>query len=185
MRAVILAAATLFFAATAAFAEDRKIEDFYGRYLGQGTEEAFASTATSAELQTRFSEVTITKTDDGDGFTIKWATLKLKGNEVPREADTKAYSQTFRATDNPLVFREETSGDPLKGAAASWAHINGNTLAIIMVQVEPNGGYFVTQYDRTLTDKGMDVRFTRFENGAIVRAVQLSLLKGPKITFGH
>jgi hypothetical protein len=26
---------------------------------------------------------------------------------------------------------------------------------------------------------GMDVRFTRFENGRIVRAVQLTLLKGP------
>jgi hypothetical protein len=30
-----------------------------------------------------------------------------------------------------------------------------------------------------LTDKGMDVRFTRFENSRVVRAVKLSLIKGP------
>jgi hypothetical protein len=47
------------------------------------------------------------------------------------------------------------------------------------VSVGPDGGYYVTHYDRSLTAKGMDVRFTRFENSRIVRAVHLNLLRGP------
>jgi hypothetical protein len=50
---------------------------------------------------------------------------------------------------------------------------------MVQVSVAPDGNYFVVQYDRTLTEKGMDVRFTRFENSRIVRAIKLSLLKGP------
>ena len=113
------------------------------------------------------------------GFTIEWSTLKLKGDELPSQADTKTYIQTFRATDKPNIFRDITSGDPAWGADVAWAVISGNTLSMVQVTVASDGNYFVVQYARTLTAMGMDVRFTRFENGRIVRAVQLSLLKGP------
>lgn len=179
MRAVILVLLLTFGFALPSAAADRKIQDFYGAYLGHGTEEHVGEAGSGdKETQTRFSQVIIRPAAEG-GFSIEWATLKLKGDEIPREADTKSYMQNFRAADRPNLFRDVTSGDPNLGADVSWAVINGDTLSIVQVSVGPDGSYFVTHYDRTLTDKGMDVRFTRFENSRIVRAVRLNLLKGP------
>jgi hypothetical protein len=180
MRAVLLTAAFIFASTFQAFAADRKIEDFYGAYLGHGAEEPVGSASGDLEKQTRFSQVIIRSSGE-NGFSIEWATLKLKGDDIPREADTKSYVQTFRGGDRPNLFHDVTSGDPNLGADTSWAVINGDTLSIVQVSVAPDGGYFVTHYDRTLTAKGMDVRFTRFENSRIVRAVRLNLFKGPAI----
>jgi hypothetical protein len=161
-----------------AAAADAKLSDFFGAYLGHGGE-VTADQAAAGEKTTRFSQVIIRPAPQEQGFTIEWSTLKLKGDELPGEADTKTYLQTFRATDKPNLFRDITSGDLNLNQDTSWAVLNGNTLSIVQVSVAPDGNYFVTQYDRTLTAQGMDVRFTRFENGRIVRAVQLKLLKGP------
>jgi len=162
---------------------NRPINDFYGVYLGHGTEEPLGEITPPVEdpkeKQTRFSQVTIRPAPEEKGFAIEWSTLKLKGDEIPREADTKTYVQTFRATDHPNIFRDVTSGDLNKGADTAWAVITGGTLSIVQVSVASDGSYFVSHYDRTLTEKGMDVHFTRFENSRIVRAVRLSLLKGP------
>jgi len=160
------------------FAADRKIADFYGAYLGHGAEETVVG-APQGERKTRFSQVIVRSAPEEKGFTIEWATLKLKGDELPDAADTKSYVQTFRATERPNVFRDVTSGDPNLGADVSWAVINGDTLSIVQVTVGQDGNYFVAHYDRTLTAKGLDVHFTRFENSRIVRAVKLNLLKGP------
>jgi hypothetical protein len=72
-----------------------------------------------------------------------------------------------------------TSGDPNLYQDTAWSVINGDPLSTVQISVAADGNYFVTQYDRTLTKDGMDVRFTRFENSRIVRAVKLSLFKGP------
>lgn len=161
-----------------AAAADAKLSDFFGAYLGHGGE-VTGDQAAAGEKTTRFSQVIIRPAPQEKGFMIEWSTLKLKGDELPSEADTKTYVQTFRATDKPNLYRDITSGDLNLNQDASWAVMNGNTLSIVQVSVAPDGSYFVTQYDRTLTAGGMDVRFTRFENGRIVRAVQLKLLKGP------
>lgn len=180
MRAIFLSLLLIAGFSAPAVAADRKIDDFYGAYLGHGTEETSAGETGDLEKQTRFSQVIIRSAAES-GFTIEWATLKLKGDEIPREADTKSYTQTFRVADRPNLYRDITSGDPNLGADISWAVINGDTLSIVQVSVAADGGYFVTHYDRTLTAKGMDVRFTRFENSRIVRAVRLNLFKGPAV----
>jgi hypothetical protein len=176
MRAVVAAVVFAFaFAAASAQAADRKISDFFGVYLGHG--EADASGGQGKEK--RFSQVLIRPAAAEKGFTIEWSTLKLKGDELPSTADTKTYTQTFGVADKPNQFRDVTSGDVNLNQDASWAVISGDTLSIVQVSVAPDGGYFVTHYDRTLTPKGMEVRFTRFENSRIVRAVRLNLIKGP------
>jgi len=182
MRAVLLSLVTLFaLSAAASAAENRKISDFYGVYLGHGTEDPVPGETPHGDQgkMTRFSQVIIRPEKSEGGFSIEWSTLKLEGDELPKEADTKTYVQTFRATDKPNVFRDVTSGDPNLNADVAWATINGDTLSIVQFSVAPDGNYYVVHYDRTLTDKGMDVRFTRFENSRIVRAVRLNLLKGP------
>lgn len=178
MRAVLGLFLLAVFSLSAA-AADRKIEDFYGAYLGHGGEVGAESAPEGPDKVTRFSQVIVRPAPQERGFTVEWSTLKLKGDELPNQADTKTYIQTFRSTDRPNLYRDVTSGDPNLGADTAWAVINGDTLSLVQVTVQPDGNYFVVQYDRTLTALGMDVRFTRFENGRIVRAVQLSLLKGP------
>src|SRR6185369_16388608 len=131
--------------------------------------------------QKRMSEVIIEPAKERDGFIITWSTMRAKERNSlgASEADIKTYHQVFHATAEGNFFTEENSGDPVKGKPSSWARIHGNTLSIVQVQIDPTGGYYVTHYDRTLTAKGMDVRFTRIEDAKVVRAVQLSLEKGP------
>ena len=177
MRAVVAAVAVLFaFATVSAQAADRQVSDFFGVYLGHGETDA---TAKGQGKETRFSQVVIRPAPAEKGFTIEWSTLKLEGDELPSTANTKTYTQTFRPSDKAGLFRDITSGDLNLNQDTSWAVIKGDTLSIVQVSAGPDGGYFVTHYDRTLTQKGMDVRFTRFENSRIVRAVHLNLLKGP------
>jgi hypothetical protein len=188
MRALMLAVGLVFAATAPSWAADRKIEDFFGRYLGQGTElRVDPGTPLHTPAQKRMSEVIIGPAREEAGFIITWSTLRAKDRKNPgaAEADVKTYHQTFRATQEANVFNDVTAGDPLKGQATSWARIHGNTLSIIQVQIDPTGGYFVTHYDRTLTPKGMDVHFTRIEDSKIVRAVELKLIKGDMPTRAH
>jgi len=182
MRALLLALSFVVAATAPSWAAgDRKIQDFFGRYLGQGTVLRVDPGAPLHEpAQKRMSEVIIGPARGEEGFIITWSTLRAKGRGEAgvREADVKTYHQTFRPTQEPNVFNDITSGDPLKGQSTSWARIVGNTLSIFQLQQDPMGGYFLTQYDRTLTPRGMDVHFTRIENSKLVRAVELKLLKG-------
>ena len=93
--------------------------------------------------------------------------------------DTKTYVETFRSTDKANFFRDVTSGDPNLYQDTAFSVINGDTLSTVQISVNADGNYFVTHYDRTLTKDGMEVRFTRFENSRVVRAVKLTLFKGP------
>jgi hypothetical protein len=183
MRALILAAGLVVAATAPAFAADKKIEDFFGRYLGQGVVTPNDPTSPVGKPpQRRMSEVIIQPAkEDQEGFIITWSTMRAKDKDTPgaSEADVKTYHQVFRATEEDNFFTDITSGDPLKGKPSSWARINGNTLSIVQVHIDPTGGYYVTHYDRTLTAKGLDVHFTRIEDAKIVREVNLKLEKGP------
>ncbi|MBI1212671.1 MAG: hypothetical protein GC190_14495 [Alphaproteobacteria bacterium] len=183
MRALLLALSFVVAATAPSWAAgDRKIEDFFGRYLGQGTVLRVDPGAPLHEpTQKRMSEVIIGPArGERGGFLITWSTLRAKSHGAPgaTEANVKTYHQTFHVTQESNVFHDVTSGDPLKGQPTSWARIDGNTLSIFQVQMDPDGGYFLTQYDRTLTPKGMNVRFTRIENSKVVRQADLRLLRG-------
>jgi hypothetical protein len=181
MRALILALSFVAAAAAPSWAADRRIEDFFGRYLGQGTVLKVDPGAPLREPgQKRMSEVIIGPARGEDGFIITWSTLRAKthGQSGASEADVKTYNQTFRISRDGKVFHDVRSGDPLRGQPSSWARIQGNTLSIFQVQMDSKGGYYVTQYDRTLTRRGMDVYFTRVEDGKVVRAVELKLERG-------
>src|SRR5262245_1003919 len=105
MRTLFVALLLTVGAVVPSFAADKKIQDFYGAYLGHGGDEG--SGEAGSEKLTRFSQVIIhSSAEEKDGFTIEWATLKLKGDAIPSAADTKSYTQTFRGTDKPNVFRD-------------------------------------------------------------------------------
>jgi len=175
MRAFVIVFVLALFAAPS-FAADRKVEDFYGAYLGHGEEVPLAES--DKQKRARFSQVIIRPAkEEKGGFMVEWSTMKLKGDDLPAPVDTKTYALTFRPTDQPNVYRDVPTSP--KEHEASWAVVSKDTLSVIQMSVSPDGGYLVARYDRKLTSKGMDVHFTRVENGRLVRSVKLNLLKGP------
>ena len=132
--------------ASAAQAADRKIEDFYGRWIGTG--QATQGTTTT---QSRDSEVIIEKA--GDGFKISWTTMSSAIEDASR-SKVKASELTFKRGKKPNLFVDVKSGHALDGKKTTWARISGDMLSIAQLVIGEDGQWDVTVYDRTL--KGPD-----------------------------
>lgn len=157
--------------ASVAQAADRKIEDFYGRWIGTG--EATKGVANPVKTQARDSEVIIEKA--ADGFKISWTTMSSDVNDLSR-SKVKTSSLTFKRGKTPGLFVDVKSGYALDGKKTTWARLSGDTLSINQLVVQEDGQWDATVYDRTL--KGADdmsLAFTRITNGQIGRQASLSM----------
>jgi len=164
-----LAFAALFFV-SAAQAADRKLEDFYGRWVGTGQ-----ATQGPVATQSRDSEVIIEKA--ADGFKISWTTMSSMIEDGSR-SKVKATSMTFKRTKKPGVFVELASGHALDGKKTTWARISGEMLSIAQLVVAEDGQWDATVYDRTLKGSDqMSLAFTRVKNGTIARQATLAMTK--------
>ena len=67
--------------------------------------------------------------------------------------------------------------DPMAGEPYVWARIDGDTLSLYSIYVTENGGYEIQQYDRTLAEGGLDLKFSSVRNGEIQRTVSTFLTK--------
>lgn len=169
--ALVLATAALFFA-SAVQAADRKIDDFYGRWIGSG--EA-TSGATKAAQQARDSEVIIEKT--GDGFKITWTTMSSNMGDAST-SKVKSSVLTFKKGKKPGLFVDVKSGDATDGKKTTWARLAGETLSITQLVIAEDGQWDVTVYDRSL--KGADnmtLAFTRITNGSVARQASLAMVR--------
>jgi hypothetical protein len=147
------------------------IADFAGRYLGAGVEVALAPSA--AEPPRRMSEVEISGT--ASEFTVKWATMKVGANFKPETVKSSQQQFTFRPAGVPGKYvAVAAAGQPAPDATAE---MKGRTMIVLVTNALPSGAKSLQRYERTLNDSGMDVVFTRTENGAVVRQVNLSLTK--------
>lgn len=157
--------------ASAAQAADRKIEDFYGRWIGTG--EATKGIANPVKTQARDSEVIIEKA--ADGFKISWTTMSSDVNDLSR-SKVKTSSLTFKRGKKPGVFVDLKSGYAMDGKKTTWARVSGDTLSINQLVVQDDGQWDVTVYDRTMkgTDD-MSLAFTRITNGQIARQASLAM----------
>jgi hypothetical protein len=52
-----------------------------------------------------------------------------------------------------------------------------DTLTVYSLFVGEMGGYSLQQYDRTLTEGGLDLRFQAIQNGEVQRAVETFLAR--------
>jgi hypothetical protein len=173
MRLTAAVAFAALFVASAVQAADRKIEDFYGRWIGTG--QATQGVVNPVATQSRDSEVIIEKT--ADGFKISWTTMSSTINDGSR-SKVKATSMTFKRTKRPGVFVELKSGHAMDGKKTTWARISGEMLSIAQLVVADDGQWDATVYDRTLkgTDQ-MSLAFTRVTNGTIARQASLLMTK--------
>ena len=90
---------------------------------------------------------------------------------------------SFVATDRPGVyafepgntsllsrlFADPATGNPLAGQTLLWARLAGATLTVYSLAVNPQGGFELARYARTLQDGGLDIHFTeRLENDRVI-----------------
>jgi hypothetical protein len=158
---------------SAAQAADRKIDDFYGRWIGTG--QATQGVTNPVATQSRDSEVIIEKA--ADGFKISWTTMSSDVGNAS-QSKVKASSLTFKSSKKPGMFIDVKSGDALQGKKTTWARVAGDTLTINQLVVSEDGQWDMTVYDRTLKgNDNMNLSFTRFTNGAVGRQAKLSMVR--------
>lgn len=172
MRIALALGMAWLFAVSAAGAADRKIEDFYGRWIGSGQATAGES---AAATQTRDSEVIIEKA--ADGFKVSWTTMSSDLSDATRSR-VRSSELTFKRGKKPGFFIDVKSGHALEGKKTTWARVTGATLSITQLVVADDGHWDVTIYDRTLKDQNeMTLAFTRITNGAIARQASVAMVR--------
>lgn len=158
---------------SAAQAADRKIEEFYGRWIGTG--QATTGITNPTPTQSRDSEVIIEKA--ADGFKINWTTMSSAVNNAS-QSKVKTAMLAFKRGAKAQYYTDVASGHAVEGKKTTWARISGDVLSIAQLVIAPDGQWDLTVYDRTLKDKDqMTLAFTRIKNGAIVRQANLAMTR--------
>lgn len=162
---------TLMFGAPAGAAD---IAPFVGDYVGSAQVVDADGSATPRDMS-----VSITETDQG--FNVSWKTVTYKADGRVKE---QSFSVDFRPSDRPHiysaamkrnVFGHEVPLDPMKGEPFVWGRIVGDTLTVFSLFIDHEGDYELQQYDRTLTEGGLNLSFSRFSDGREARSVDTFL----------
>jgi len=152
-------------------------ERFAGSY--EGSAEVAAADGTKIP---RDMSVQIKATKD-DGFVVNWTSVTTRKDGRRKE---KSYSVEFVPSGRPAVFAaaqqrnvfgHQVQLDPMKGEPYVWARLIGDTMTVYSLFVAEDGGYSLQQYDRTLADGGLQLRFQTVQDGVIARAVETFLNK--------
>ena len=151
------------------------IKPFLGHYTGSTVVEE-----SGVELN-RDLDVTISETDEGFNVFWKSTTVKADGRIKTKDFDI-SFTPTdrehvFQAAQRPSLFGGTKPLDPMKGEPYVWSRINGQTLTVYSLFVDVDGGYSLQQYDRTLADGGLNLRFQNIRDGEILRAVETFLTR--------
>ncbi|WP_239113284.1 hypothetical protein [Shimia biformata] len=160
---LLLASVLWLFGAAMVLASDA-VERFVGSY--SGTAELVSA---DGKVETRDMGVKIERTKKG--FIVTWSSTTIKSDGRRKE---KEYSVEFEPTDRDDIFAAAMQRnmfghaeqlDPMKGDPYVWGRIVGDTLTVYSLYINENGGYEMQQYDRTLTDGGMNLEFLRVHDG--------------------
>lgn len=172
--ALILGFATLVAATDPAHADT--VDPFIGTYVG--TAQVFGDDG--AVTETRDMDITIVK-ESGGGFRITWINVtRIDGRRDVVGVRRRVDEVVLQPGDRDGVFLEKTrrslferrqktdviSGDPLR-----WGRIDGNRLGLFSLLVTEGGGYALQSYERILTEDGMDIEFSRIEDGTLIRRI--------------
>lgn len=173
-RTFIAFLATIILMTGAARAEpDASIEAFYGTYVGQAIYEK-DGVASERDLNVVIKPFR-------KGFTIEWTTVSTRANGTTKRA---AYKVNFRQSRREGIFQSAMKInkfgkgvplDPIKGDPYVWAHVHGKTLTVQAMVITDDGGFEMQTYDRTLTDNGLKLNFSRVRDGERLRAITATL----------
>lgn len=153
-----------------AAADDGRIDPFFGAYVGTarvvGTAEAERDIIVSIEPARK-------------GFSIYTSTVIAEGaDRASPGVKWRAETQNFLRTGMPhlyepllreSMFARKRDPDLLAGDTLAWASVRDRTLGVYAMDVLEDGHYELRVFERTLTPLGMDLKFTRYRDGLIVR----------------
>ena len=148
-------------------------ERFLGSYVGQ------AITETDGSHEMRDLQVDISKTKRG--FRVRWTAVTRRSDGSVKR---KQYSVDFTPSRREGVFASEMRSnlfgkrealDPMRGDPYVWARIEGDTLSVFSLLITDVGSYSMQVYHRTLIEEGLDLDYTRFEEGEVTRTVNGTL----------
>jgi hypothetical protein len=169
-------ASMLAFAAPAA-AGAANLEPFFGSYVGEAEVKNFGD---GGDVRQRDMDIVIEPYKEG-GFKIHWVNVSLVDGKravpgVERQVQTVLFEPAEErdffvevAESNP--FRERGETLPMRGDPVRWASLDEQGLHVYSFMVLEDGRYELQVYDRTLTDIGLDIRFQRIVDGALVREI--------------
>lgn len=148
---------------------DKPIEAFFGSYEGTAVVDE------GGGLSRRDLRVEIVPARKG--FHLTWKTVIHRSG---RREKTRESSFEFRPSGREGIFvsavRKDMFGnrvplDPLKGESFLWAKIVRDTLSVYAMVINDDGDIELQVYDRTLTDDGMELKFSRFSGGWLKKAI--------------
>lgn len=152
----------------------QSIQPFIGDYTGH-------SIASESELDKRDLGVSIKKKKKG--FSVTWTTITQRASGKTKK---KTYSIDFQSTKRDSIYasamKTDVFGgrvplDPIKGDPYVWARIDGNTLTVHAMIVTDDGGYEMQVYDRTLSDGGLKLKFSRIRDGQPLKLIEGTLIR--------
>ena len=158
-RVAMFLGALAFSIVTMATSAQADISRFAGRYTGSAEIVGVDGARTPRDMS-----VDIFTTSKG-GFAVEWDSVSHRADGSRK---TKSYQIEFRPADREGVYsaamRRDVFGnavqlDPMKGEPFVWARLAGDTLTVYSMTVDEGGGYDMQQFDRTLTEGGLDLRF--------------------------
>ena len=151
------------------------IKPFLGHYTGSTVVEE-----SGVELN-RDLDVTISETDEGFNVFWKSTTVKADGRIKTKDFDI-SFTPTdrehvFQAAQRPSLFGGTKPLDPMKGEPYVWARIVGDTLTIFAMLILDDGGYELQIYNRSLSDSGLNLEYSRIRDGEQLRTIKSTLTK--------
>jgi len=150
------------------------IAPFVGDYSGSAEVVAADGERTPRDMSVSISA-------NKQGFTVEWTSTTYKPDG---RLKSKSYSIDFLPTErNGLfsagmrrnVFGHAVQLDPMKGEPFVWGRIRGDTMTMFSLFVDETGDYEIQQFDRTLAEGGLDLRFIVTRNGLEQRSVETFL----------
>jgi len=163
-------------AASPAFGQGALPASFHGDWQGK----ELTVDDGSAGLKATAQDLSVQIVPDGGGFRMRWTALSREGSGGPlarREVEAR-----FEPADRPGVFvfdpeqsslllrlfGDPSTSNPLEGEPLLWARLDGETLSVYGLAINPDGSFDLYQHVRTLTGEGMTARHThRTEQEAV------------------
>ena len=159
---------------TAAFADDDKpIEAFFGEYVGTTVVDE-GNALSKRDLHVKIGAAS-------KSFRLSWTTVirkpdgREKTSENAFEFRPSGRAGIFVSAVRKDMFGNQVPLDPLKGESFLWAKIVRDTLSVYAMVINDEGAIELQIYDRTLTDYGLELKFSRFSEGWLTKAITARL----------
>lgn len=155
-----------------------RANDLIAPFVGDYTGSAVMVAADGTEIP---RDMNVSIRSAKSGFTVEWTSTTRKPDG---RLKSKSYSIDFLPTERDGVYsagmRRNVFGhavqlDPMKGEPFVWGRIQGDMMTVFSLFVDENGDYEIQQFDRTLTEGGLNLKFTDWRNGEPQRSVETFL----------